>query len=196
MYGRTVYKTGDVSNEYLITGLRNRSHEVFEVVFRMYYPRLYRLAYAYLMCKNLAEDMVQDTFVSLWSVAESLSLEINLKSYLYTSVKHGCLDYLKHLQVMDANKDKLTEALIFSGTVEYEDDQELLEKIRVCLRELPEQQRKVLELKVLKGFNYREIAHELKISEESVHTYVKRAYKYLRNSIPFIYILLRLWGRL
>ena len=54
---------GDV-NEYLVNGLRNQSHEVFEVIFKTYYPSLYRLAYAYLMNKNLAEDMVQDTFVS------------------------------------------------------------------------------------------------------------------------------------
>lgn len=189
-------KTGDITNEYLVHGLRNQSHEVFEVIFRTYYPSLYRLAYAYLMSRNLAEDMVQDSFVSLWANAAVLPEETYLKSYLYSSVKHACLDYLKHLQVIDSNKEKLTEALIFSGTVEYEDNQELLEKVRQSLQELPEQQRKVLELKVFKGLNYREIANELNISEESVHTYVKRAYKYLREFIPIVYILLRLSERI
>lgn len=190
-----MHKIGDIANEYLVDGLRNQSHEVFEVIFRTYYPSLYRLAYAYLMSKNLAEDMVQDTFVSLWTFAPSLPLDTCVKSYLYSSVKHECLDYLKHLQVMDANKDKLTEALIFSRTVEYEDNQELLEKVRQCLQELPEQQRRVLELKVFEGMNYREIANELSISEESVHTYIKRAYKYLREFFPVIYILIGLFER-
>ncbi|WP_292265427.1 RNA polymerase sigma factor [Butyricimonas sp.] len=175
---------GDV-NEYLVNGLRNQSHEVFEVIFKTYYPSLYRLAYAYLMNKNLAEDMVQDTFVSLWSAAPSLPADTRLKSYLYSSVKHGCLDYIKHLQVIDANKEKLAEALIFSGTVEYEDNQELLDKVKQCMQGLPEQQRKVLELKVFQKMNYKEIARELDITEESVHTYVKRAYKYLRESVPY-----------
>ncbi len=175
---------GDV-NEYLVNGLRNQSHEVFEVIFKTYYPSLYRLAYAYLMSKNLAEDMVQDTFVSLWSAAPSLPMDTRLKSYLYSSVKHGCLDYIKHLQVIDANKEKLAEALIFSGTVEYEDNQELLDKVKQCMQGLPEQQRKVLELKVFQKMNYKEIARELDITEESVHTYVKRAYKYLRESVPY-----------
>ena len=188
-------KTDDITDEYLVRGLRNQSHEVFEVVFKTYYSSLYRLAYAYLMSKNLAEDMVQDVFVSLWAAAKSLAPDTRLKSYLYSSVKHGCLDYLKHLQVVDSNKGKLTEALIFSGTVEYEDHQELLEKVKLCLQELPEQQRRVLELKVFNGLNYKEIASELCISEESVHTYVKRAYKYLRDSILVIYLLLRLFER-
>ena len=161
---------GDV-NEYLVNGLRNQSHEVFEVIFKTYYPSLYRLAYAYLMSKNLAEDMVQDTFVSLWAAAPSLPVDTRLKSYLYSSVKHGCLDYIKHLQVIDANKEKLAEALIFSGTVEYEDNQELLYKVK--------------QLKVFQKMNYKEIARELDITEESVHTYVKRAYKYLRESVPY-----------
>ena len=108
-----------------------------------------------------------------------------MKSYLYSSVKHGCLDYIKHLQVIDANKEKLAEALIFSGTVEYEDNQELLDKVKQCMQGLPEQQRKVLELKVFQKMNYKEIARELDITEESVHTYVKRAYKYLRESVPY-----------
>lgn len=95
---------GDM-NEYLVNGLRNQSHEVFEVIFKTYYPSLYRLAYAYLMSKNLAEDMVQDTFVSLWSAASSLPTDTRLKSYLYSSVKHGCLDYIKHLRVIDSNKE-------------------------------------------------------------------------------------------
>lgn len=175
---------GDM-NEYLVNGLRNQSHEVFEVIFKTYYPSLYRLAYAYLMNKNLAEDTVQDAFVSLWSAASSLPAGTCLKNYLYSSVKHGCLDYIKHLQVIDAHKEKLTEALIFSGTVEYEDNQELLEQVRQCMQGLPEQQRNVLELKVFKEMNYREIAQELNISEESVHTYIKRAYKYLRESVPY-----------
>lgn len=181
-------ENNDIIDKRWIRGLRNQSHEVFEEIFKTFYPDLYKFAYAYLMNENLAEDVVQDVFVALWTTAESMPWNTKLKNYLYSSVKYGCLDYLKHLQVIDNNKEKLTEALIYSGTVEYEDNQELLEKVNQCLQELPDQQRKVLELKVVKGLNYREISQELNISEESVHTHVKRAYRYLRDSIPVIYI--------
>lgn len=188
-----MYIKGEVTNEYLIRGLKNQSHEVFEVVFKTYYSSLYRLAYAYLMSRNLAEDIVQDAFVSLWSAASSLATDTSLKSYLYSSVKHGCLDYIKHLQVVDSNKEKLAEALIFSGTVEYEDSQELLNEVRQCMQRLPEQQRRVLELKVFHKMNYKEIAQEMNISEETVHTYVKRAYKYLRDSVSLKVLIILFW---
>lgn len=188
-----MYKKDVITNEYLVIGLKNQSHEVFELVFKTYYSSLYRLAYAYLMNKSLAEDMVQDAFVSLWSAALSLPADTSLKSYLYSSVKHGCLDYIKHLQVIDSNKEKLAEALIFSGTVEYEDSQDLLNEINQCMKRLPEQQRRVLELKVFRKLNYKEIALEMNISEESVHTHVKRAYKYLRDSVSFKVLMILFW---
>lgn len=188
-----MYNKGDVTDEYLVRGLKDQSHEVFELVFKTYYSSLYRLAYAYLMSKSLAEDMVQDVFVSLWCARASLSVDTSLKSYLYSSVKHGCLDYIKHLQVIDSNKEKLAEALIFSGTVEYEDSQALLDEVKQCMQRLPEQQRKVLELKVFHKMNYKEIAQEMHISEMSVHTHVKRAYKYLRDSVSFKVLMILFW---
>ena len=111
-------KKVDFPDKLLIKGLKKKSHKTFEIIFNHYYEKLYRLAFAYLMNQDLAEDTVQETFISLWNIADSLPDTIYLKNYLYTSVKHACLDYFKHLQVMDVNKDKLTEALIFSGTAE------------------------------------------------------------------------------
>lgn len=185
-------KKVDYSNELLIKGLKKKSHKTFEIIFNHYYEKLYRLAFAYLMNQDLAEDAVQETFISLWNVADSLSDTIHLRNYLYTSVKHACLDYFKHLQVIDVNKDKLTEALIFSGTVEYEDDQKLLERVKLALSELPEQQRRVVEMKVFYGMSYRTISEILNIKEETVHTHIKRAYKFLRHSLLITY----LWSRL
>lgn len=189
-------RTDYPDNEYLIHGLQHLSHDVFELVFKTYYSDLYRLAYAYCMDKDFAEDLVQEVFVSLWSTARKLPENTCLRNFLYSSVKYACLDYLKHLQVIDSNKDKLTEALIFSGNIEYEDQAELWDKVKEILQTLPQQQRRVLELKVFKGMNYKEIAQELHISEASVHTYVKRAYKYLRDAFPLLCFLLRIFGHL
>ncbi len=184
-------KKVDFPDKLLIKGLKKKSHKTFEIIFNHYYEKLYRLAFAYLMNQDLAEDTVQETFISLWNIADSLPDTIYLKNYLYTSVKHACLDYFKHLQVMDVNKDKLTEALIFSGTAEYEDNQKLLERVKLVLAELPEQQRRVVEMKVFDGMSYQTISEILNIKEETVHTHIKRAYKFLRHSL----LITHLWNR-
>ena len=165
----------EISDDCLMKQLKLKSYRAFEVVFNRYYAGLYRFALA-----------------SSLSIPEST----HLKSYLYASVKHACLDYFKHLQVIDINQDKLTEALIFSGTIEYEDNEDLLEKVKACLDKLPEQQRRVLELKVFRDMSYREIAETLNISELTVHTHIKRAYKFIRSSLPLLYCFLKYWEQL
>lgn len=167
-----------------VMALNARSEKAFEMIFRKFYPELYRFAFAFLMNRDQAEDVVQEVFISLWAKAGSLPAETRIRPYLFSAVKHACLDYLKHIRVVDTNKQKLAEALMFSGTLEYEDDQEMIDLIKQKLESLPEQQRLVLNLKVLEGLNYKEIAQRLNISETTVHTHIKRAYQTIRKSFP------------
>lgn len=164
--------------------LKRRPEQVFGQVWRTMAPRLYRFALSFVMNVEEAEDIVQNTFMMLWTTRENLPDETVMDAWLYASVKNACLNYYKHLKVEDAHREKLTEALIYAATSEYEDDSELMEKLRQCLQRLPEQQRRVLELKMFKGMNYKEIAEELGLTEFTVQTHVKRAYKFIRETMP------------
>lgn len=174
----------------LVGELRCRSHQAFEKVFREMGPRLYRFALTYLMNADMAEDVVQDTFLRFWTALDTLPENTRVSTYLYTSVKNSCLNYYKHLRVEDSNRTKLTEAMVFMGSLQYEDCDGLFEKVQDCLQKLPEQQRRVLELKIFKNMSYKEIAGELSLSEVTVHTHVKRAYKAIRESLPVFYLFL------
>lgn len=46
-----------------------------------------------------AEDLVQDVFLKIWQKRTFLFLKGVIKTYLYRSVQHVCLDYLKHQEV-------------------------------------------------------------------------------------------------
>lgn len=171
-------------DENVIKALKNNSRGAFERVYWEYSPKLYRFALGYVMNKELAEDMVQDAFLHLWEALAELPEDTRLGCYLYSSVKNLCLNHLKHLQVEDSHKEKLAEALIFMGSLEYEDDSEAIERLKECVARLPEQQRKILELKIFQDLSYKEIAERLRITEGSVHTHVKRAYNFIRTTFP------------
>ncbi len=155
----------------------------FEYLFKQTYNALYGFAYQYVMDKSLAEDIIQETFASLWQVSPELPDETNLRKYLYRSVKNKCLDYFRHLDVEDKHREKLAEALVFSHLSEYEDDEETKEKISQLIDQLPYQQRKILDLRINNDLSYKEIASFMEISEHTVHTHIKRAYKFLRQSL-------------
>ena len=99
-------------------------------------------------------------------------------------------------ELEDTNRTKLTEALIYMGSLQYEEGEDLFGKVQDCLRKLPEQQRKVLEMKIFRDMSYKEIARELNLSEVTVHTHVKRANKAIREALPVVYFLWSVLGKI
>ena len=73
-----------------------------------------------------------------------------------------------------------------------EDDRELITLVRQALSQLSEQQRKIVELHVMEGKKNLEIADLLNLSENTVRTHLKRAYKILRENLscifPFLFL--------
>lgn len=92
--------------------------------------------------------------------------------------------------------DKTYRTLIYMGSLQYEEGEDLFGKVQDCLRKLPEQQRKVLEMKIFRDMSYKEIARELNLSEVTVHTHVKRAYKAIREALPVVYFLWSVLGKI
>ena len=83
---------------------RITSEKEFEEVFRYYYRPLFLFAYGYVMDEGEAENIVQSVFTEMWEKRKNLPENLNLRAYLYSSVKHACLRYFKRLQLLDEYK--------------------------------------------------------------------------------------------
>ena len=161
---------------------RIASEKEFEEVFRYYYRPLFLFAYGYVMDEEEAENIVQSCFTVMWEKRKKLP--VNLKAYLYSSVKHACLRYFRRLQLLDEYKKRQAEALVLSfADDDVEDDRELVALVQKALSQLSEQQRRIVELHVMEGMKYLEIADLLQLSENTVRTHLKRAYKILRENL-------------
>ena len=163
----------------------------FEVVFKTHYRSLFLFAYGYVMDEMEAEDIVQGVFSLLWEKRKSLPPEEELRPYLYASVKYACLRYFRRLQLTDDYRKRQAEALILSFAEE-KDDNELTLLVKKALDSLSDNQRKIVEMHVMKGMKYTEISEAMNISENTVRTHLKRAYKilrfYLKDTIPGIFL--------
>ena len=164
--------------------IRTCSIKEFEVIFKTYYRPLFLFAYGYVMDEMEADDMVQNAFSSVCEIRERLPENLNLKAYLYASIKHACLRYFKRLQLTDEYKKRQAEALVLSfADDDEEEDQEIVCLVRKALDSLSEQQRKIVEMHVMEGKKYLEIAESLNLSENTIRTHLKRAYKILRENL-------------
>lgn len=159
----------------------------FEKFYKTYFLELWSFATHYVMSKEVARDIVQDSFVMLLKNKKSIDPEQSLKGYLYVTVKNQCFNHIRSLKIVDANQCRLIESLIF--TSDYcgnENEQELMDKVNHYRNELSEQQRTIINLK-MEGKSYIEIANELGITTSTVNVHIKRAYKFLRDHIVILF---------
>ena len=78
-----------------------------------------------------AEDLVQDVFLKVWQKKTFLFLKEGIKTYLYRSVQHACLDYLKHQEVKGDYIDAVTTKLKIEEIYYNDDPQSCLRKTNV-----------------------------------------------------------------
>ncbi|MFD1551837.1 RNA polymerase sigma-70 factor [Putridiphycobacter roseus] len=157
----------------------------FEVLFRTYYAELCGFANQYLQDIDDAEEIVQSFFVKFWEGRAKMTAEKRNKSYLYKSVKNACLNQIKHIKIRETYKT-VNEREMKDGnnTVLAEvEGNELDDKIRTSIENLPEGRRKIFIMSRYEGLKYKEIAEELKISIKTVENQMGAAIKYLRTEL-------------
>lgn len=175
---------------YTVEWLNEDYSEHFEGLYKFMYKRLYLFARNFLMDEALADDVVQEVFMGLWNKGKSMPENIPLERYLFTSVRNLCVDHHRKLNIIDKYQKHLveSEAMVYFPYEEEESERE--RKVKKLLAELPDMQRQVLELSVVEGLKYKEVAERLNIAEGTVHTHIKRAYKYIKTHLAFLLLFL------
>lgn len=183
-----------MENDYtLLTGMVKGDHRCFSLLFTKYYKDLILYAASILCDKSVCEDIVQNVFVKLWADRDVLCVESSLKGYLIRAVRNGCLDELRHRQVLNEHH----EWVILSNKVPEEEFDsyilysDLSTHIEKALTQLPDPLREVFTLSRFKGLKHREISVKLEISERTVEDRLSKSLKILRQLLrEFITIFL------
>ena len=176
----------------LIQQLKDGNEKVFEQIVKSYWPRLYALANIYVINKEAAKEIVQDTFLVLWSQRKYLEDNTCLITYLMVVGRNKCLNYLKSLQLHTIPIDDLNEYTVYQRSNVYvlEDDsleilitKELAQAIATSLEKLPAQTKEIFMLSLYNGLKNKEIADQLGISTKSVEYHIKNALKQLKSDL-------------
>lgn len=179
-----------------IEGMINGNHADFEVIYNMYASKLYRYAYSFLKNREKSEDLVQETFISLWNSREHIRNRESVSNLLFTTMKNRLInsfratltspyfeDYMKYCNEL-CTKDSTESAVCF------EDFCRNLEEAKLGLNNT---QTKVFTLIKEKGFKNKEVAQELCISEQTVKNQLSIALKIirdkLRNHLPVLVLI-------
>ncbi len=173
------------------------TEETFESLFKTHYKALHAYAFTILKDELAAEEIVQNQFLKLWEKRENLVIHTSLKAFMYRSVYHDSLNYIKHQKV----KLKYQQHSAYSMKNESGHSpssklqvKELEERLHAALNRLPEGCRTVFQMSRFEELKYREIADKLNISIKTVENQMGKALKTLRlelvDFLPILVLLL------
>ncbi|HCX23000.1 MAG: hypothetical protein CMB80_05195 [Flammeovirgaceae bacterium] len=166
----------------LIEDFKKGDKRSFQLIFDEMYQRLCAYSSRYLYDDQEVEDLVQDSFITLWNKRGDFDHINAIKSFLYTSVRNKCLNVLKHQTVIKEHESRLIYELENSDSEQAIVAEEYYGRLYSEIKELPEGSQKIMIL-ALRGLKNREIAEELGISENTVKTQKKIAYAKLKERL-------------
>jgi RNA polymerase sigma-70 factor (ECF subfamily) len=169
----------------ILERIRNGDMEAFETIFRAYYQSLCLFSLRYLKRTDLAEEIVQDIFVTIWDKRSSLQLETSLKSYLYRSVHNNSLKFLQHQKVVEKHAQHLMDRKeqFYYEPVNNLQVAEVTKLLENAFASMPRKTREIFELSRDEGLKYAEIAEKLEISIKTVEAHMGNALKILRENL-------------
>jgi len=175
-----------------VNKIRSGDTTAFEELFNLYCQQLINFSRNYVTDKQIAENVVQDVFVSVWQARTNLDPSKMIKAYLFTSVKNNSLKHLRHFKIENKGIEGSTDYVIDDESPDRKlDGKELELKINQAINELPEKCMEIFKMNRFENLKYAEIAKILDISVKTVETQMGRALKKLRERLkPYLTMIL------
>jgi len=164
-------KTNDLASR-----LRNDDINAFNTLYWEYHAAVYANALKLIKDPIIAEDIVQEVFVTLWGKRHAIDPEQDIAGWLFVVSHHKTIDQLKQKIRHSLVQKKLSIAGEgHSAIVNTDLKEDQLSTIEKAVDQLSPQKRKVFELCKVQGRTYKKAAEELHISKYTVKEYLSEA---------------------
>ena len=157
--------------------------------------KLYRLALRITFDTAEAEDIVQETLIRVWDKRNEWPQLNSIEAYCLTICRHLSLDRSEKKEAQHVALDESLHSRPDTSTP-YDSltAREGLGLLQKLLKELPQTQQDIVQLREIEGKSYKEIAAILNLSEEQVKVYLFRARQRIKQKYTEIQQLLeRYW---
>jgi len=157
--------------EYLVRHAQKGDKDALDKLVRKYYDRIYSFCYHHTNDREVAEDICQDTFVSMLEHMSEYKHYHKFLNYLYVIAGNKCRDFYKKKKPVYL--DEVPETVQQAGYQISELEENTV--IKALVNNLPAELREVVILRFYMGLKYQDIAKILQISNSLVKYRVKKA---------------------
>ena len=182
--------TGDPN---LIRRLQARDPKAMSELYDRYGRLVYSIIYRIVRNPSLAEDLVQETFLRIWSRAGSFDADKGaIGAWVLTVARNRAIDHVRstdgRLQSGAMDLDRLENTSLFAdmGTDALSIDR--TRQLKAAFLKLTPTQRQVIDLAYYEGLSQTEMAERLKQPLGTVKTWTRSALKTLRDELAGVAI--------
>ncbi len=153
--------------------------EEFEAVYHQYSRMVFMYLYNKVSDYDLAQDLLQDTFLKYYRYLGKIEEE-KMGAWLLTTAQRNCLDYwrTKAYRLTDT-----VEEVPQTATVIPQRHLEMQDWVQNLLSRLPQDLRQVFQFYVMEDWTDKEVASHLNMSERSVRRKAQQAKTLLRECL-------------
>jgi RNA polymerase sigma-70 factor (ECF subfamily) len=177
---------GDASDAQLVTAVARYSEVALAEVYRRHGGAVYGLARRVLNSTAEAEDVTQEVFLRLWNQPDRFDpARGSLRSYLLAQSHARAVDAIRSL-----NARRLREAREARRTASAQYDMQhevwdlaLADQVSGALGQLPEDERRAIELAYFDGHTYVEVAVLLDQAEGTVKSRIRNGMRRMRAAL-------------
>jgi len=134
-------------------------------------------------CPEIAQDLVQESYVILTRTADKMTVE-HPRGFLYRTAANLALDHLRHQKIVERHSETVRAVESVQPSVEREvfgaQRKALLQQV---IDELSPRCREVFVLHKIHGMSYKEVAQMLGISESAVEKHIIKGLMHCRKRL-------------
>jgi len=144
-------------------------------LYTLYSKAMYNICYRMTNQKEEAEDMLQESFSYAFSKLGSFRFESSFGAWLKRIVVNTCINHLKKKRVDLVYTEHQSDPISADESVDYGEIRFQVKRVMKALEKLPEGYRIVFSLYLLEGYDHKEIAEILGVTESTSKSQFLRA---------------------
>lgn len=145
--------------------------------------KLFRLSLRLLANKEEAEDAVQEAFLKIWNMRNDLGKYKSKEALLVTMTRNLCLDRLRSKNNKFASLNENINQHSSQNPLQISEQTDQLKQVKRLIQTLPEQQKTIIQLRDIEGYNYDEILEITGFNLNYVRVNLSRARTKIREQI-------------
>lgn len=150
-------------------------------LYKLYSKAMYNVCLRMVKNELDAEDILQTSFIDVFTKLDTFQFQSSIGAWIKRIVLNNCINFLKRSRVQLEELDDKFQTLKEEEQPDEEHIGLTVERINRALFELPDGYRVVFSLYMLEGYDHKEIAEILQITEATSKSQFSRAKSKLRE---------------